>query len=112
MLSSYYLIIVGTAFASAVSQILLNYSNKKKYSKWIFEYLNPFVVLSYAILFVVLALNVYVMRYVGLKEAHAVAASTYVFVMILGRIFLKERITKYKVIGIALITAGIIIFII
>lgn len=111
MLNEYYLIIVGTAFASAVSQILLNYSNKKTYKKWIFEYLNPYVISSYLILFVVLALNVYTMRFVGLKEAHVIAASTYVFVLILGRIFLKEKITKNKTIGILLITLGILVFI-
>ncbi len=112
MWNSYYWIIVGTAFASAVSQILLNYSNKRKYSKRIYEYLNPFVILSYFILFIVLALNVYVMQYVGLKEAHAVAATTYIFVLVLGRLFLKEPITKYKAIGITLIMVGVIVFVI
>lgn len=106
-----YLIIVGTAFASAVSQILLNYSNKKTYKKRIYEYLNPYVILSYLILFIVLALNVYTMRFVGLKEAHAVAASTYAFVLILGRIFLKEKLTKNKILGVLSISLGILIFI-
>lgn len=111
MLNKAYLIIVGTAFASAVSQILLNYSNKKEHENKIFEYLNPYVILSYCILFVVLALNVYTMRFVGLKEAHAVAASTYAFVLILGKIFLKEKITKNKIIGVLSISIGILIFI-
>lgn len=111
MWNNAYWIILGTAFASAVSQILLNYSNKKEHKNKIFEYLNPYVILSYLILFIVLALNVYAMRFVGLKESHAVAASTYAFVLILGRIFLKEKITKNKLAGIILISAGILIFI-
>ncbi len=106
-----YVLIVGTAFASAVSQILLNYSNKKEHQHKIFEYLNPYVILSYMILFAVLVLNVYAMRSVQLKVAHAIAASTYVFVLILGRIFLKEKITWNKVLGIFLIMVGIIVFI-
>lgn len=111
MLNSYYMIIVGTAFASAVSQILLNYSNKKKYSKRIYEYVNPYVITSYIILFIVLAFNVYTMRFVGLKEAHAISASTYIFVLLLGRLFLKDKITVNKIIGILLIITGIIIFV-
>ena len=110
-MNRYYLLIVLTALASAVSEILLDYSSKKEYSKRIFEYLNPFVILSYVILLLVLAVNVYAMKFVGLKEAHAIGAFTYVFVLFLGKIFLKEKITKNKVTGIIFITLGIVIFI-
>lgn len=63
------------------------------------------------ILFVVLVLNVSAMRSVQLKMAHAIKALTYVFVLILGKIFLKEKIICNKGLGIFLIMVGIIVFI-
>lgn len=107
----YYWGVVGTAFASAVSQILLNVSAKKEYKNKIREYLNKWVITSYVILAVVLVANVYLLKFMNLKEENAVAASTYVFVLILSRIFLKERITWKKFLGNLLIVVGILIFI-
>lgn len=100
-----------TAFMSAVSQILLNVSARKKYDSKIGEYLNVYVIASYFILFVTLAINVYLLRFMGLQEENAVAASTYVFVLILSRVILKEKITLKKVIGNVLIVVGILVFI-
>lgn len=110
-MNSYYIIIVITAFFSALSQILLNISADKTYKNKLFEYLNPYVILSYGILFLVLVVNVYCMKFVPLKNAHAVAASTYIFVLLLSRIFLKEKITVKKVVGNIIIILGIIVFV-
>lgn len=111
MNNPYYWGVVLTAFASACSQILLNISARKKYSIRIKEYLNPWVISSYCILVVVLIANVYLLRFMNLKEENAVAASTYVFVLILSRVILKEKITLKKIVGNLLIIAGILIFI-
>lgn len=111
MNNAYYWGVVGTAFASAVSQILLNISAKKTYENKIKEYLNKWVISSYMILGVVLVVNVYLLKFMNLKEENAVAASTYVFVLVLSRIFLKEKITWKKVWGNILIVVGILIFI-
>ncbi len=110
-MNNYYYIIIATAFFSALSQILLNVSAGKTYKNRIFEYLNPYVITSYGILFLVLMVNTYCMRYIPLKNAHAVAASTYVFVLILSRIFLKEKVTIKKIVGNIIIVLGIIIFV-
>lgn len=107
----YYLGVVITAFMSAVSQILLNVSARKKYSSRIREYFNVYVIVSYGILFCTLAINVYLLRFMGLQEENAVAASTYVFVLLLSRIILKEKITIKKILGNILIVIGILIFI-
>lgn len=98
MINVYAGLILITAFGSAVSQILLNISNQKqpKRKGRVFEYLNGYVISSYVILFSVLLANIYIMKYVPLKIAHVIAASTYFFVMILSRIVLKEKVTKKK----------------
>ena len=110
-MNSYSFLILITAFGSAVSQILLNLSNRKEHKGRIFEYLNLYVIGSYGILAIVLVANAYIMQFVQLKIAHALAATTYFFVMILSRIILKEKITKNKLIGNLLILLGITIFV-
>lgn len=111
MNNPYYLGVIITAFASAVSQILLNISALKKYENRIREYVNPWVISSYMILVAVLVTNVYLLGFMNLKEENAIASSTYVFVLILSRVILKEKITWKKIVGNVLIVAGIIIFI-
>lgn len=111
MNNPYYIGVVVTAFASAVSQILLNVSAEKKYENRVKEYLNPWVVLSYMILAVVLVTNIYLLGFMNLKEENAIASLTYVFVLILSRIVLKEKITLKKIWGNVLIIIGILIFI-
>lgn len=108
----YYLLIILTAFMSSVSQILLNLSNRVCYNNKLKEYLNPFVITSYVILAMTIFINTYALRYIPLKISHTLAASTYIFVLFLSRIFLKEKITLKKLAGNVLIIAGIIIFII
>ena len=107
-MTKYYIGVVATALLSAVSQLMLNISAKKKYKGKIFEYLNPWVIGSYGILALVLVANIY--RFIPLKQAHVIAASTYIFLLLLSRIFLKEKITRKKFIGILTIMAGIVIF--
>lgn len=110
-MNKYCFLILLTAFGSAVSQILLNLSNRKEHKSKIWEYLNVYVVSSYGILAIVLIANAYIMQFVQLKIAHAIAATTYFFVMILSKIILKEKITKNKLIGNILILVGICIFV-
>ena len=100
-----------TAFASSVSQIMLNLSNTKKYNNRINEYLNQYVLGAYTILGIVLMTNAYILQFVPLKVGHALAASTYLFTMILSGIFLKEKITKKKIIGNGIILIGIWVFV-
>ncbi len=110
-MNKYYVLTLIAAFATSVSQIMLNISADKTYKNKIFEYLNPWVIASYGILMIVLIVNSYIMKFINLKDGHALAASTYIFVLILSRIILKEKITPKKIIGNALIIIGIIVFV-
>lgn len=108
----FYLLVVFNALASALSQILLNVSARRKHKGKIYEYLNPWVISSYGILFCVLALNIFAERYIPLKVAHAIAAVTYLFVALLSRLIFKEKITLRKAVGLLLIVGGIGVFMI
>lgn len=109
-MNEYYFYILLTAFAAAVSQILLNVSAKKVYPSKIREYLNPWVITSYLILGITLIANIYIMRFIPLKIAHALAATTYIYVALMSRIIFKEKIGKKKLIGLLLIVGGVIVF--
>ena len=63
------------------------------------------------ILVIVLVTNIYLLGFMNLKEENAIASSTYVFVLILSRITLKEKVTVKKIVGNILIIVGILIFI-
>lgn len=104
------LLMFGGTFFSAVSQILLKQSADQKHKSGIYEYLNWRVMTAYAIFFGVLLLNTYAYTRVPYKYGSIIDTFTYVFVLLLSRFLLGERITKGKLMGNLLIIAGILIY--
>lgn len=100
----------AATFFSAGSQILLKQSANMEHKSGIFEYLNWRVILAYGIFVGVLLLNTYAYTKVPYKYGSIVDTFTYVFVLLLSRIILKEKITKGKLLGNLLIIAGIFIY--
>ena len=100
----------AATFFSAMSQILLKKSANKEHKSWIYEYLNWQVILAYFIFFSVLLVNTYAYTQVDMKYGAVIDAFTYVFVMILSWLILREKFTKWKLIGNLIIIAGVIIY--
>ncbi len=109
-LAVYSLILVGGALVSAVSQIMLKKSAQKEYPSKIKEYLNPLVIVAYILFFGTTFISMYALRVVPLSMAPILEASGYIFVAILSYIFLKEKMTKKQLIGMALIILGIVVY--
>ena len=103
------LMLAGT-FLSAVSQILLKKSAQKVYKNPLFEYLNWRVITAYEIFFGVLLLNTYAYTQVDMKYGPVIDTFTYVFVLLLSWLILKEKITKGKLIGNLIIILGVVIY--
>lgn len=101
---------IFAAFLAALSQILLKLSAGKKYKHIVFEYLNPSVVIGYGILILTMAMNVVAYRWVEYKYGPVLNATSYVFILLLGKIILKEELTKKKIIGNVFIILGILIY--
>ena len=98
-----------SVLVASISQILLKKSALKQYEhKWA-EYLNPYVIFAYALLFISMFMTVVAYRGVDLKTGPAIEASSYVFVAILSAIFLKESINNKKKLGLVLIILGVIV---
>lgn len=97
-------------FISAIAQIILKKSAGKEYESKIREYLNPYVIIAYAIFFGATFCTIYAYKGVPLSFGPILAASEYVFVAVLSKLFLKENINLKKFIGLSVIIAGIIIY--
>ena len=104
------LIYIAGVFVSAIAQIILKKSAGKKYENRIREYLNPYVIISYAIFFGATFCTIYAFKGIPLSLGPILAASEYIFVAVLSRIFLKEHINLKKFIGLSVIVAGIIVY--
>src|SRR5699024_8457541 len=109
-MNSYMLLMFAGTFFTAVSQILLKISAGKTYRHPIFEYLNWRVITAYGIFFGVLLLNTYAYTQVDMKYGPVIDTFTYVFVLLLSWLILKEKITKGKLIGNLIIILGVVIY--
>lgn len=95
---------------SSISQILLKKSADKTYDSRLKEYLNPLVIIAYGMFFCSMMITMYCYRYVDVSAGPILESAGYIFVGILGYIFLKEKFTAKKIIGMILILVGILVF--
>lgn len=98
------------AFITALSQILLKTQANTTGKKGFFsKFLNARVIISYGMLFLTLAINQVALRYVPLSVMPCITATSFVWVFILSSLILKEKISRRKVLGVAVIIAGVVI---
>lgn len=109
-LAVYSCIMVVSTLISAFSQIMLKKSAQKNYGSKIKEYLNPLVIVAYALFFGCTLLSMYALKVVPLSMSPILEASGYVFVAVLSYIFFKEKMTKKQFLGMFLIIGGIVIY--
>lgn len=104
------LLMILAALLSAVSQVFLKISARKKHSSSITEYLNIYVILGYGILALTMLMTTIAYGYLEYKYGPVLLSSAYAFVLLSGWLFLKEKLTVNKVVGTLLIVAGIIVY--
>lgn len=104
------LIFIFGVFISSISQILLKKSAQVEYGSKIKEYLNPRVIFAYIIFFGATLCSILAYTKIPLSFGPILESAGYIFVAILSRLFLKEKITKKKMIGLAVIIIGIIVY--
>ncbi|MEE1125139.1 MAG: EamA family transporter [Acutalibacteraceae bacterium] len=105
------LIYLTGVFVSAIAQILLKKSAEKTYDSKIKEYLNPYVIISYSIFLGATFCTIFAYSGIPLSFGPILAASEYIFVAVLSKLILKEKINKKKITGLAIICLGIIVFV-
>jgi len=101
---------LASTFISSISQIMLKISTKRTYRSRIQEYINPLVITAYTLFLGCTFLTMYTLKVVPLSMAAILEASGYIFVTVLSRIFLKERISRQKLAGLMVIMIGLLIY--
>ena len=103
-------VLLFSVVISSVSQILLKKAANRTYETPLKEYLNPLVVGAYGLFFCSVILTMLALKHVPLSMSPILESTGYIFVSVMGYIFLKEKFTRRKLCGFALILAGVIIF--
>ncbi|MBQ6029735.1 MAG: EamA family transporter [Treponema sp.] len=98
-------------FVGAVSQVLLKKSALEPHKSVVREYLNAKVVIAYALFFAAVFIDLTALKIVPASYVPIIEASSYVFAIILSRVFFNDRIKAKQVAAIALIIAGIAVYV-
>lgn len=106
----YFAIAIFSGFLSSFSQILLKKSAEKKKDTLISEYLNIQVILGYGITFICMILTIIAFKGIPYKYGSVLESLTYIYIMVLSKLFIGEKISKRRLIGNIMIVLGVIIF--
>lgn len=107
---TYALFALFGVFISGISQVLLKKSAGRQYSSAIREYLNPFVIVAYALFFGATLLSVYAYKGIPLSMGPILDATGYIYVTIFGITIFNERLNRRRVLALALIILGIVVY--
>lgn len=94
---------------ASVSQIVLKKSAEVKYKRKIDEYINKNVIIAYLIFFICTLFTIFALKKIPLSISPILESTGYIYIAILSTIFLKEKVTRRKIIGITLVIIGILI---
>lgn len=104
------IVLIVSVLVASFSQILLKKSAGKTYSSVIFEYLNPYVICGYGMMFLSMFLTIIAYEGMEFTNVQIVEATGYIMVLILSYFFFHEKITKRKLLGMLFIFAGIAVY--
>lgn len=103
------IIFLSSVFVASISQVLLKRSANKDHLNIIKQYLNLQVIAAYVLFFISTIITVVAYRYVPLSYGPILESTGYIFIAVLGRVILGEKIGKKRVFGMMIIVLGIIL---
>lgn len=103
-------ILLLSVLIASFSQILLKKSAEKTYPSVIREYVNPYVVCGYGMMFLSMFLTIIAYAGMDFTNVQIVEATGYIMVLILSYFFFHEKLTKRKILGMIFIFAGIAVY--
>lgn len=106
----YFIIMIVSGVLSSFSQILLKKSAQTKKESVIKEYLNLYVIVGYGITALCMILTMIAYKGVPFKYGAVLESLTYIYIMILSKMLLDEKLTKRKITGNLIIVVGVIVF--
>ena len=99
-----------TILISALLQVPLKKAALNPKYTGLKTYLNPLVLTVYFCFFLITFATTYLYQYVDLAFSTLLYKTEYIFVTLIGVLILKEKLSVKKIIGIALIIAGVVIY--
>lgn len=109
-MNRYYLLFLLAVFISSMAQLILKKTALSIYPATWRRYINPGVFAGYSILVGVTLLTAFAYRGVPLKAGPVLQSSGYIFIALLSRFFLGEKLSQTQWKGIFLIILGILVF--
>ena len=109
-IDSNYFFLIASVLIASFSQLLLKKGAQSSYETFLQQYLNPWVISGYILMFGSVFLTILGLRTLDYMNAPVVEALGYVLVPVLSAICFHEKITLRKSVGIGCIVAGMIIF--
>lgn len=106
----YSLVLLVGVFVSAVSQVMLKKAALKKYDSVIKEYMNLLVIVAYIMFVGTTFLSIVAYKGIPLSMGPVLEATSYIYVTIFGVMIFKEKMNKKKIISLALIIGGIVVY--
>lgn len=95
---------------SAISQVILKKESMKVHDSVSKEYLNPRVITAYVLFVGTTLLCILAYKVVPLSMGPILESTSYLWITLFGVVIFKESLTKNRVLALALIVCGIIIF--
>ena len=106
----YVLAMLGAVSLSAASQMLLKKAARIEWPSALREYLNVWVIGGYGLLVCSMLCVIFACRGLEIKNIPVLESLGFPLVMLLGRIFYGEKLTRGKLVGMGLILLGIAVF--
>lgn len=107
---TYTLVALFGVFVSGISQVMLKKSANKTYASRAAEYLNPLVIFAYTLFVVSTLLSTLAFKVIPLSMGPILDATGYIYVTAFGVLIFHERLDRKKVLALALIICGIVIY--
>lgn len=101
------LVIAFTGLSQTLLKIGANQACEKRFSA---AYVNPYTFTAYSLYVLATLFTVYALKDIPLKLFYTATSIKFVFILILSKLVLREKIDQNKLIAIGFIVSGVIIF--
>ena len=109
-MTKYIVLFLFSVFISAVSQVMLKKAAMRSYDSFLKEYLNPLVVVAYALFFLTTLFGVVCYKVIPVSLGPVLEATSYFYVTAFGAFMFHEKLSVKKVVALFLIVAGIVVY--
>lgn len=106
-----YLVVLLGVVIAGFSQVLLKKGAMRPHISFIRDYLNPPVMIGYVLMVLTVVCSMIAYRFdINYMSVPMLESVSFIFVPVLCRIFFKEKFSKMKLLGFALILLGVAVY--